>query len=80
MIDEVMPAKKEGKSTSLNFRVQNGLLIRIDHFIEKHEYSSYPDFFRAAARWYLDYLESKEERNHIERGHDLERPSERRDR
>jgi metal-responsive CopG/Arc/MetJ family transcriptional regulator len=76
MIDEVMPAKKEGKSTSLTFRVQNGLLIRIDHFIEKHEYSSYPDFFRAAARWYLDYLESKEKRNHIEREYDLQEPRE----
>jgi metal-responsive CopG/Arc/MetJ family transcriptional regulator len=76
MIDELMSAKKEGKSTSLTFRVQNGILIRVDHFIEKDEYGSYPDFFRAAARWYLDYLESKEKQNHIEREHEIERPRE----
>lgn len=71
-----MPAKKEGKSTSLTFRVQDGLLVRVDHFIDKHEFSSYPDFFRAAARWYLDYLERKEHGDHVEASQDLNKKRE----
>jgi metal-responsive CopG/Arc/MetJ family transcriptional regulator len=76
MIDEPMPGKKEGRSTSLTFRVQDGILIRVDHFIEKHEFSGYPDFFRSAARYYLDYLEAREKGNHVERVRDLDKRNE----
>lgn len=52
--------RKEGRSSPISFRMPDGLFLRMDHFIEKHEYSGYPEFIKSAVRHYLDYLEGLE--------------------